>query len=90
MTCTSLFCSAIGSCVASVITRMISVSSFGFVAPYHFGFGVSVSATLSFQSDTWYGPAAVGRHGGAEPVEGGRDARRGVLRSPCWAAMCAG
>src|SRR5690242_10778501 len=89
MTWTSLFASAGASCVASVMIRKITRSRCGFVVPYHFGFGTSVSATLSWKFEILYGPP---ENVGMVLLNHLYDvpSPAGVLTSPCWAAMCAG
>src|SRR5213080_3363768 len=55
MTCTSLFCSAVGSWLASVMTRKMTLLSFGLL-PHHFGLGDSVTETLSVKLSILNGP----------------------------------
>src|SRR6476646_5548193 len=89
MTWTSSFCNAGTSCVWSVTIRKISLSRLGLVAPYHFGFGVSVIEASFVYPVILYGPPeSVGRFLSNQVIDAARPV--GVPSSPCCSAMCAG
>src|SRR3954447_17879574 len=88
MTWTSLFCRAVGSCVASVMTRKITLDRCG-LAPQYLSFGTSVTDWLFTNFEILNGPAV--QVGTVSPNHLYDEARpAGVLVSPCWAARCAG